>query len=88
MSSRNALCRVVIVGLGPYKVDNLYFPADEKSFWAYFNQSAFQFRTEECSFKRHACDRRVVVANWTRPLLAAFKLAYHNAVDFEIDFHD
>ena len=87
MSSRNAGCQVVIVGLGPYKVDNFYFPADEKSFWAYFNGGAFKFSTEACTFKRHACDRRVVVANWSRPLLAAFKLAYYNAVDFDIDFN-
>ena len=79
---------MIIVGLGPYKVDSFYFPADEKSFWAYFNGSAFKFSTEECTFQRHACDWRVVVAKWTRKLLTDFKLAYHNAVDFEIDFHD
>ena len=69
-------------------MDSFYFPADEKSFWAFFNGSAFTFSSKDCKFKRIACDQRVVVANWSRKLLAGFKHAYHNAVNFDIDFDD
>ena len=88
MSSRNARCIVLISGLGPFKVDNFFFSADNQSIRAYFNGSSFNFTTEECTFTRQAEDRRIMVTKYTRPMLARFKRAYHIAVDFEIDFDD
>ena len=85
MSSRNAPCRVVIVGLGPCKVDSLVFAADDKSFWAYFAGESFQFTADKCSFSRTRCGTVAIVKNLSRRLLADFKKVYHNAVEFEVN---